>query len=159
MEIANFPEKIKEKAKSLVGLSEKREGTLSAESKAIKLTFIAGVSILVFLIITGVIIVKFIAPKTSLKIEISGMLPLSTFKFHEEESDALHALFTQEMLKRGFLASKSIYVSYSHKENHIREYLKSADEVFGIIKYALSRKKIYSLLKGPVAHKGFRRLT
>ena len=72
MEIANFPEKIKEKAKSLVGLSEKREGTLSAESKAIKLTFIAGVSILVFLIITGVIIVKFIAPKTSLKIEISG---------------------------------------------------------------------------------------
>ena len=99
-----------------------------------------------------------LADSYGLKIKITGIPPLTTFVFDYKESQALHTLFTQEMLKRGFLASKSVYVSYSHKENHIKEYLKNVDEIFGIIKGALKNNNIYHLLKGPVVHTGFRRL-
>lgn len=94
-----------------------------------------------------------------LKIEVAGIPPLTTFAFEHEESQALHTLFTQEMLSRGFLASKSVYVSYSHAEKHVAKYLENVDEVFGIIKKAMENKKIHALLKGPVAHESFKRLT
>ena len=36
---------------------------------------------------------------------------------------------------------------------------KNVDEVFGIIKDAIEKRKVYNLLKGSVAHIGFRKLT
>ena len=99
-----------------------------------------------------------LAEEYDLRIDIMGIPPLTTFVFdYGEDSQALHTLFTQEMLKRGFLASKSVYVSYSHNEEHVAKYLESVDEVFGIIKEAIEKK--CDLLKGPVAHEGFKRLT
>ena len=63
------------------------------------------------------------------------------------------------MLERGFLASKNVYVSYSHNKEHVDEYLENADEVFDTIKKAIEKSNVYELLKGPVAHEGFKRLT
>jgi len=101
-----------------------------------------------------------LAKKHNLKLEIMSIPPLITFKFdYGKNSQALHTLFTQEMLKRGFLASKSVYLSYSHKKEHIKKYLGNVNIVFGIIKKAIDENKIYELLKGPVAHTGFKRLT
>jgi glutamate-1-semialdehyde 2,1-aminomutase len=100
-----------------------------------------------------------IARKHGLEIEVSGTPPIPAFKFTHKDSRALHTLFTQEMLKRGYLASKSVYVSYAHKEKDIKEYLGSIEEVFTLIKKAIDNKKIYKLLKGPIAHQGFKRLT
>lgn len=103
---------------------------------------------------------KNLAKKHNLTIKILGIPPLATFLFdYGKEKQALHTLFTQEMLNRGFLASKQFYVSYSHKEEHVKNYLDNVDEVFGIIKDAINKNKIHRLLKGPVAHSGFRRLT
>ncbi len=103
---------------------------------------------------------KSLARKHNLKIRISGIPPLATFVFdYGKENQALHTLFTQEMLNRGFLASKQVYVSYAHQEEHIETYLDNVDEVFGIIKDAVNKNNVHSLLKGPVAHSGFRRLT
>lgn len=101
-----------------------------------------------------------LAEKHKLDIGIFNPPPLISFKFKQgKDSQALHTLFTQEMLKRGYLASKSVYVSYSHKRNHIEEYLRNTDEVFGIIKKAIEKRRVYTLLKGPIAHTGFKRLT
>lgn len=101
-----------------------------------------------------------LAKEHDLKIDIMGIPPLTTFVFdHEEDSQALHTLFTQEMLKRGFLASKSVYVSYSHNEEHVKRYLEDVDDIFNIIKEAIDNDNVYALLKGPVAHTGFKRLT
>jgi len=103
---------------------------------------------------------KEIAERHKLKIKIMNIPSLITFKFdYGKKTQAIHTLFTQEMLKRGYLASKSVYVSYAHKEKHLKEYLENVDNVFGLIKKAIDRHKIYNLLKGPVAHKGFKRLT
>jgi len=102
-----------------------------------------------------------IADEHGLKIDIMDAVPpLITFAFeYGEDSQALRTLFTQEMLKRGFLASSSVYVSYSHTEEHVEKYLENVDEVFKILRKAIETNAIYKLLKGPVAHKGFRRLT
>jgi glutamate-1-semialdehyde aminotransferase len=100
------------------------------------------------------------AKKCGLKISIMGIPPLVTFKFdYGEINQALHTLFTQEMLKRGFLASKSIYVSYSHTEAHVKKYLRNVGEVFGILKKTIENGRVFDLLDGPVAHEGFKRLT
>ncbi len=102
---------------------------------------------------------KKLANENDLKIDVMGIPPLTTFKFDYEENQALSTLFTQEMLDYGFLASKSVYVSYSHTKDFIDEYLFHVNDVFGIINCAIEENKVHELLKGPVAHKGFKRLT
>ena len=95
----------------------------------------------------------------ALKMDVMGIPPLTTFVFDHEDGQALQTLFTQEMLSRGFLASKSVYASYSHTEEYVEKYLENVDEVFGIIKKAVEKDSVHGLLKGPVAHEGFKRLT
>jgi glutamate-1-semialdehyde aminotransferase len=100
-----------------------------------------------------------LSKKYSLPLEVMGIPPLTTFHFISDNSQIMHTLFTQEMLERGFLASKSVYVSYSHSNQHVEDYLSNVEEVFGIIQQGIENGKIESLLKGPVAHEGFKRLT
>lgn len=101
-----------------------------------------------------------LAKKHNLKLIVFPPKPLISFSFdYGKESQAVKTLFTQEMLERGFLASNLIYVSYAHKPNHVKKYLRACDEVFGILKTAIVGRKVRSLLKGPVAHGGFKRLT
>jgi glutamate-1-semialdehyde aminotransferase len=102
---------------------------------------------------------KEIADEHKLEITVMGIPPLTTFAFNHENSQVWHTIFTQEMLHRGFLASKSLYVSYSHNEQHVQKYLGSVDEVFELIKKAIISGSVLDLLKGPVAHEGFKRLT
>ncbi|OGO58330.1 MAG: aminotransferase class III [Chloroflexi bacterium RBG_19FT_COMBO_47_15] len=98
------------------------------------------------------------AARHGLSIKVMGVPSLTTFAFDDRNSLQLHTLFTQEMLNRGFLASKSVYVSYSHSEDHVRRYLQSVDEVFELVKKAVESDNVSDLLTGPVAHEGFKRL-
>jgi glutamate-1-semialdehyde aminotransferase len=93
-----------------------------------------------------------------LKVHTAGIAPLPHFAFDHEENQPLQTLFTQEMLNRGFLASKSIYISHSHNEGHVEMYLENANDVFGMIKRAVDEDTVHDLLKGPVAQEGFKRL-
>lgn len=54
---------------------------------------------------------KKLAGKHSLKIAVTGIYPMSHLEFEYENSLALKTLFTQEMLKRGFLATNAFYAS------------------------------------------------
>lgn len=101
---------------------------------------------------------KRLADAHGLKISIMGIPPLTTFAFEHDEAQAMHTLFTQEMLYRGFLASKSLYASYSHTKAHVSKYLENVDEVFETIKKAAESGKVGELLRGPVAYTGFKRL-
>ena len=100
-----------------------------------------------------------LANEHSLSIEILPPHALITFSFNYDNAQALKTLFTQEMLKRGFLASSSVYISYSHTEKHVMQYLKNVDEVFEIIKRSIEDGNVSDLLEGPVAIEGFQRLT
>ncbi len=102
---------------------------------------------------------KKLAEKHSLDIDILPPNPLVTFTLKYENAQEIKTFFTQEMLKRGYLASLTVYVSYCHTEKIIDNYLNNVDEVFGIIKKAIDQDKILNSLEGPVAHSGFQRLT
>jgi len=100
-----------------------------------------------------------LAQENDLKIHTEGISPLPTFILDYKEEQALHTLFTQEMLDRGYLASKSVYVSYCHNEQNVGEYMDDVDDVFGILRKAIDQSNVNDMLKGPVAHVGFKRLT
>jgi glutamate-1-semialdehyde 2,1-aminomutase len=103
---------------------------------------------------------KKIADSHNLSIELmDDVPPLINFSFKYKNSQELKTLFTQEMLKRGYLASTSVYVSYSHKEKIIEKYLEDIDDVFRIISSGIEKDDIKRMLNGPVSHCGFQRLT
>jgi glutamate-1-semialdehyde 2,1-aminomutase len=100
-----------------------------------------------------------LANKHDIKINIIGPPALVMFTFEYEDRQAIRTLWTQEMLKRGFLASTATYVSYAHQEEHVEKFLQAGDEVFAFIKNAIDENNVEDLLEGPVAHSGFKRLT
>ena len=83
---------------------------------------------------------------------------MSGFSFEGENKLVLKTLFTQEMLKRGYLASTSCYLCTSHTEEIIEKYIEAMNEVFELIRKELDIGNIEGLLEGPVCHSGFKRL-
>lgn len=100
-----------------------------------------------------------IAKKCGLDISVSGIFPLSHFAFQYKEPLVLKTLFTQYMLKKGFLASTAFYASYAHKDNHVDKYLKAVRETFEALSGLIERGNLVDYLDGPVCHSGFKRLT
>jgi glutamate-1-semialdehyde 2,1-aminomutase len=91
-------------------------------------------------------------------ISISGLPALSSFSFPLPMGLAYKTLITQEMLKRGFLASTSVYVCTKHTDEVLDAYFVVLDEVFGLIRKCEDGLDIDTLLEGPIAHDGFKRL-
>ncbi len=103
---------------------------------------------------------KALAAKHGLEIEVGGIAPLGHFAIIGNESPLVYkTYFTQEMLKRGYLASTAFYTSYAHSPQIIEEYLNNVDAVFAEIADRIrSGKKIEDMLQGAVCHSGFGRL-
>ncbi len=99
------------------------------------------------------------ADSYGLKISVSGIPPLGHFSFEYENGQAVRTLFTQEMLQKGFLATNAFYASYAHQSQHVESYLEAVGETFAFIAEAIEKNEVEKLLKGPIAHSGFRRLT
>ena len=64
-----------------------------------------------------------------------------------------------EMLKRGYLAAASVYVSYAHNENIVDEYLKAVDECFLILSNAIHDNNENKILETKVRSDSFNRIT
>ena len=71
-----------------------------------------------------------IAIKNEIRIQFSGLDPLITFKFDKKNHDLFTKFLTSEMLKNGFLAKNSLYVSMSHSKTLIKKYLYYLNETF-----------------------------
>lgn len=100
-----------------------------------------------------------LAEKHNIRINVSGIPAISSFEFLGESSLASKTLFTQEMLRRGFLAGTLVYVCTEHTEKVLESYWTAADEVFQLIgSCAEDPERVRSLLAGPVCHSGFKRL-
>jgi glutamate-1-semialdehyde 2,1-aminomutase len=99
------------------------------------------------------------AGEVGLDVHVGGLDPLAHFAIQVDDAQTAHSLFTQLMLERGFLASKSFYATFAHNDENVGAYLEAATEVFSIIAKASQDKSLASQLRGPVAHSGFHRLT
>lgn len=96
--------------------------------------------------------------KHDLDIELLGLPTIIVMAIRGDDALEIKTCFTQEMLKRGFLASNVIFVSYAHTEDLVKDYLKNADEVFSLIRELKAKGSLKSSLNGPVCHSGFKRL-
>jgi glutamate-1-semialdehyde 2,1-aminomutase len=101
---------------------------------------------------------KSLANKYDLKIEINGLPALVNFYFPFNDWLKYKTFITQEMLKVGFLAANSVYVSLEHTPEIIDTYFDKLDPVFKTICECENGKNIDDLLDGPVCHDGFKRL-
>jgi glutamate-1-semialdehyde 2,1-aminomutase len=97
--------------------------------------------------------------QTGLPVDVSGMAPLGHFQFQVDGAQELRTLFTQMMLDRGILAGGSFYAMYAHNDAHVDRYLDAVGDIFGELKKAAENRSVTQLLRGPVAHSGFSRLT
>ena len=100
------------------------------------------------------------AEMAGLKVEIGGILPMSHFSITGDENPLVYKTFvTQEMLKKGYIASNSFYTSYAHSESIIAEYIENIGDVFMMISDTMNKgAKVEELLKGGVCQSGFGRL-
>jgi glutamate-1-semialdehyde 2,1-aminomutase len=91
-------------------------------------------------------------------IQIYGLPALISFAFKNELALAYKTLITQEMLKKGYLAGTSVYVSITHTKEVLNEYFAALEDVFALIQKCENGLDVNSLLQGPVCHAGFKRL-
>lgn len=101
-----------------------------------------------------------LAKKYNLNITINEFKPLISLKFHyNDKNNLINTIFVQEMLKRGYIASTSIYVSYAHNEKIVEKYISKVDEVFQLISIAIDNNRLDSLLETQERTDAFGRLT
>jgi glutamate-1-semialdehyde aminotransferase len=83
-----------------------------------------------------------IAKKNNLEIEIFGINSILKFKFKSNNNNLYKGIITHLMLKKGFLANTTIYVSIAHTKKILDKYFKELDKIFSIIEKI--EKKIIS---------------
>ena len=100
-----------------------------------------------------------LADDHNLEIEILGIPSISTYSFTSNKNLEYKTFITQEMLKKGYLASTNFYASTAHNEDNLNLYLEALNDVYSFISACeKGNKKIEDLLKSPVCHSGFKRL-
>tara|TARA_Y100000817_G_C16851940_1_gene542396 strand:- start:873 stop:2180 length:1308 start_codon:yes stop_codon:yes gene_type:complete len=97
------------------------------------------------------------AKKNGIKIGISGQDCIPYLRFDYPNNQEILTFFTQEMLKKGFLAGAQVATSYAYNIKIINKYLKAVDFVFKKISKCIKNGKFP--LKGKIKHSTFRRLT
>ena len=83
---------------------------------------------------------------------------LCTFNFKHNDNLKIKTFINQEMLKRGFLASNSVYLSTSHTNKILKNYFKNLEQVFKKCSELMKKNEISNNLDGPVIMAGFKRL-
>jgi len=99
-----------------------------------------------------------LAAKYELPLEVNGLPALTGFRFLLPEMIKYKTLICQEMLKKGWLATTSVYVCTEHTNPIVDAYFEALDPVFRLIRECETGRSIDSLLEGPVCHEGFKRL-
>lgn len=101
---------------------------------------------------------KGLAAKYDLPLETSGLPALINFYMPVEDWQEYKTLITQEMLKKGFLASNLVYVSISHTDDLIDAYFDELDPIFSLIAQCEDGASVNDYLDGPICHSGFKRV-
>jgi glutamate-1-semialdehyde 2,1-aminomutase len=96
--------------------------------------------------------------KHGLPLTTSGIPAITAFGFKSANALAYKTLITQEMLKKGYLASTLLFVCTEHSPEIIDGYFAALDPVFALIKECEDGRDVAALLDGPVCHGGFKRL-
>ena len=101
---------------------------------------------------------KALADKYGLEISQWGIAPCSGYTFKSENALAYKTYITQEMLKKGYLATTQMYACIAHTPDVIDGYFEALDPIFADIRDFEDGKDVMKALEGPVCQAGFKRL-
>jgi len=99
-----------------------------------------------------------LAQEHDLPIKINGLSSIIGFDFPLADALKYKTLISQEMLKKGFLASTLVYVCTEHDHSEVDQYFGVLAPVFSLIEECEMGRNIDDMLEGPVCHSGFKRL-
>ncbi len=99
-----------------------------------------------------------LADEYGLRIKHWGLPALAGFSIESKNTMAYKTLITQELLRKGYLASNCLYSCTEHSPEMLRGYAEALAPVFSKIRDCEDGRNINELLSGPVCHSGFKRL-
>jgi glutamate-1-semialdehyde 2,1-aminomutase len=99
-----------------------------------------------------------LATKHGFEIVTAGLAALAGFSIPGPNALAYKTLITQEMLKRGYLASTAVYSCTAHTADIVEAYFVELDPIFAMIAECEGGRDVHALLDGPICHSGFTRL-
>ena len=92
-----------------------------------------------------------------LELEIKGIDAIPNFRFISKNHLAYKTYISQEMLKKKFLASNTIYCSTAHKDDLLNKYFDILDNVFlKIKKFETNEVDYKKFLETPISISGLR---
>ncbi len=102
---------------------------------------------------------KAIADRNNIELKLNSFPSLASFNIQSKNMQKYKTLITQEMLKKGYLATNTCYLSIYHQNQIIDDYLTCLEDVFILIaKCELKEIEIDDLLESSICHSGFNRL-
>lgn len=100
-----------------------------------------------------------LASSHQLDITVAGISAMTTYGFNSPNAAIYKTFITQEMLKKGFLASTHFYACTEHNDAHLNLYFDALNDIYATIAKCESQKiDANTILDGPVCHGGFKRL-
>jgi glutamate-1-semialdehyde 2,1-aminomutase len=102
---------------------------------------------------------KKLASKFNLKIQLSGISPLTHISFEYTNPLEVQTLYAQEMLEKGYLLGASVYSTYAYTDEILDNFINDSEPVFEKIKIAIESHNVKEQLKNDVIQAGFKRLT
>jgi glutamate-1-semialdehyde 2,1-aminomutase len=101
---------------------------------------------------------KRIAKRNKIDLEINGIPALCSFRFTNKDNILCKTIITQEMLKKGFLATNIVYVCTEHSDKIINQYAKLIEPIFIKINNCKNNSELKKLLDGKICHSSFQRV-
>lgn len=100
-----------------------------------------------------------LAANQQISIRHIGIDALVGYVFESPHAAIYKTFITQEMLKRGYLAGTSTYISLAHTREMLEKYLDHLEDIFELIKMCeTGERDPKDILDGPVCHSTFARL-
>jgi glutamate-1-semialdehyde 2,1-aminomutase len=99
-----------------------------------------------------------LADENGLNVDHWGLPALTGFTIQSHNTLAYKTLITQEMLKKGYLASNCVYVCTAHTQDVVDSYFENLGPIFKTIRECEDGRDVMALLNGPICHGGFKRL-
>ncbi len=96
--------------------------------------------------------------KHNLNLSITGLKSNLKFQMDSKNWNKYKTYITQEMLKKGFLATNLIFTSISHSESLINKYIKNIDPIFKKLSQFEDGLNVDKYLNFPQSHTDFKRL-
>ena len=102
---------------------------------------------------------QMLADQIGLEITISGIPALTSYSVTRDKQAFAKTYITQELLKKGILATTAFYPSIAHQDKHLDYFFETLRPILEIIeKVDRTNETFDRYLDGPLSHTGFMRL-